>query len=202
MRHRGLWGEGLARGEWGCGGGASGDGGWAGGGVVGSREWGAGSISTRPRLTRTHRSALNPTRPSQAQPNSRPSRGVKVKAENPEDAAYDVAARELGFESKGAATEPTLTPEELLEQERQRLERLEKERIKRMRGGGGRGGDSEDEDEEDEGEDEDEEEGGRRKRRKAHQSGGCFVWVRVCLLERVWGQGEVGERRCSWEREV
>ncbi|GFR42204.1 hypothetical protein Agub_g3095, partial [Astrephomene gubernaculifera] len=58
-------------------------------------------------------------------------KGLKVKADNPDDAAYDVATRELAFEAKGAAGDRTLTPEELLERERQRLEKLEKERLKR-----------------------------------------------------------------------
>ncbi|GIL77894.1 hypothetical protein Vretimale_6572 [Volvox reticuliferus] len=91
-------------------------------------------------------------------------KGLKVKADNPEDAAYDVAARELAFESKGAAGDRTLSPEELLEKERQRLEKLEKERLKRMRGA----------DEEDDDEDDEEEEGGgdpRRKRRREMPSG-------------------------------
>ncbi|GLC45018.1 hypothetical protein PLESTB_001743300 [Pleodorina starrii] len=97
-------------------------------------------------------------------------KGVKVKADNPDDAAYDIAARELAFESKGAAGERTLSPEELQERERQRLEKLEKERLKRMRGGG------DDEDEDDEGEEEGEsgDDGeGRRggKRRREMQSG-------------------------------
>ncbi|KAG2492669.1 hypothetical protein HYH03_009084 [Edaphochlamys debaryana] len=88
-----------------------------------------------------------------------------VKAETAEDRAYDVAARELAFEGKGAAGDRTLTAEELVERERQRLEKLEKERLKRMQGGA-------DSEEEGEGEsDDDEEDGGRRKRRREMQSG-------------------------------
>ncbi|GIL50075.1 hypothetical protein Vafri_6396 [Volvox africanus] len=94
-------------------------------------------------------------------------KGVKVKADNPEDAAYDVAARELAFESKGAAGDRTLSPEELLEKERQRLEKLEKERLKRMRGADEEEGDDDDE------EDDEEEDGAdpRRKRRREMPSG-------------------------------
>ncbi|GLI63095.1 hypothetical protein VaNZ11_005999, partial [Volvox africanus] len=77
-------------------------------------------------------------------------KGVKLKADNPEDAAYDVAARELAFESKGAAGDRTLSPEELLEKEQQRLEKLEKERLKRMRGGGEEEGDDDEENDEEE----------------------------------------------------
>ncbi|KXZ52129.1 hypothetical protein GPECTOR_10g758 [Gonium pectorale] len=94
--------------------------------------------------------------------------GLKVPASDPADAAYDVAARELAFEAKGAATERTLTPEELAERERQRLEALEKERLKRMRGGA----DSADEEGSEEGEEGSEDGGDRgRKRRREHQSG-------------------------------
>ena len=46
----------------------------------------------------------------------------KTKADNKADADYDVAARELAFEAKGAATDRTLAPEEDAERERQKFE--------------------------------------------------------------------------------
>ena len=58
----------------------------------------------------------------------------KLKADNKQDQDYDVAARELAFEAKGAAVDRTLAPEEVAEKERLRLEVLEKERVKRMKG--------------------------------------------------------------------
>ncbi len=46
-------------------------------------------------------------------------RDNKTKADNMDDADYDVAARELAFEGKGAAVDRTLGPEEFAERERQ-----------------------------------------------------------------------------------
>ena len=46
-------------------------------------------------------------------------RDNKTKADNKDDAEYDVAARELAFEGKGAAVDRTLGPEEFAERERQ-----------------------------------------------------------------------------------
>lgn len=60
-------------------------------------------------------------------------RGKKTKPDNDEDAQYDQAARELVFEAKAQAGDRTLTPEELADKEKQRLEALEKQRLKRMR---------------------------------------------------------------------
>ncbi|KAK9815549.1 hypothetical protein WJX72_005610 [[Myrmecia] bisecta] len=53
----------------------------------------------------------------------------------PEDAAYDRMRRELVFEAKAKVGERTKTPEEIAEEERQRLEALEHQRLKRMRAG-------------------------------------------------------------------
>jgi hypothetical protein len=44
------------------------------------------------------------------------------------DAAYDVAARALAVEARGAAGDRVLGPEEQAERERARMEMLEKER--------------------------------------------------------------------------
>eukprot|EP00798_Chlamydomonas_sp_ICE-L_P032119 gene32119-16638_t len=63
--------------------------------------------------------------------------GHKVKPDDVVDAKYDEAARVLAFESKGAAGERTLSAEEEASRDRIRLERLEKERLRRMRGDGG-----------------------------------------------------------------
>ncbi|KAK9825822.1 hypothetical protein WJX74_010755 [Apatococcus lobatus] len=52
----------------------------------------------------------------------------------PQDAAYDRMRRELVFEAKAQGGERTKTAEEIAEDEKARLERLETERIKRMRG--------------------------------------------------------------------
>jgi hypothetical protein len=57
-----------------------------------------------------------------------------VVADNEGDAAYDVAARTLASEARGAAGERTLTPHELEEKEAARLAALEKDR--RVRCGG------------------------------------------------------------------
>ena len=46
-------------------------------------------------------------------------RDNKTKADNKDDADYDVAARELAFEGKGAAVDRTLGPEEFADRERQ-----------------------------------------------------------------------------------
>lgn len=61
-------------------------------------------------------------------------RDNKTKADKSEDAKYDVAARELAFEAKGQAGDRTLTVEELESKEVDRLHKLEKERVRRMRG--------------------------------------------------------------------
>ena len=45
-------------------------------------------------------------------------RGIKTKADDAGDAKYDVAARELAFEAKGAAGDRTLMPDEMVERER------------------------------------------------------------------------------------
>ncbi|GAX76160.1 hypothetical protein CEUSTIGMA_g3604.t1 [Chlamydomonas eustigma] len=58
----------------------------------------------------------------------------KMKPDNKADAEYDVAARELAFEGKGAASDRTQSAEEIALKERKRLEVLEAERVKRMRG--------------------------------------------------------------------
>ena len=55
-------------------------------------------------------------------------RGVRQVAEAPNDAAYDVMARALASEARGAATDRVLLPEEAAERERARLEALERER--------------------------------------------------------------------------
>ncbi|CAL8317522.1 unnamed protein product [Lota lota] len=47
---------------------------------------------------------------------------------------YDVMVRELGFEMKAQPSEKLKTPEELAREERQRLQRLEADRLRRMRG--------------------------------------------------------------------
>ncbi|KAF5835653.1 nucleolar protein 14 [Dunaliella salina] len=64
-------------------------------------------------------------------------KGVKVVADIEADAAYDVAARALAAEARGAAGDRVLGPEEQAERERARMEMLEKERLRRMRGTGG-----------------------------------------------------------------
>lgn len=56
------------------------------------------------------------------------SRGVKMVADEAADAAYDVAARALATEARGAAGDRVLSPEEQAERERTRMEMLEKER--------------------------------------------------------------------------
>ena len=53
---------------------------------------------------------------------------MKLLADSEGDAAYDVAARALAAEARGAAGERTLTPQEMEERERARLEMLEAER--------------------------------------------------------------------------
>ena len=61
----------------------------------------------------------------------------KVAPDNEGDAAYDQAARVLVFEAKAHAGERTLSPEELAQKEQERLQALERERLKRMRGEAG-----------------------------------------------------------------
>ena len=46
-------------------------------------------------------------------------RDNKVKPDNKDDVDYDVAARELAFEGKGAASDRTLSAEEAAERDRQ-----------------------------------------------------------------------------------
>lgn len=46
-------------------------------------------------------------------------RDNKVKSDNKDDVDYDVAARELAFEGKGAASDRTLSAEEAAERDRQ-----------------------------------------------------------------------------------
>ena len=48
-----------------------------------------------------------------------PYRDNKIKSDNKDDVDYDVAARELAFEGKGAASDRTLTAEEASERDRQ-----------------------------------------------------------------------------------
>ena len=63
--------------------------------------------------------------------------------------SYDVLMRELTFEKgKAQATERTKTDEEVVQEERDRLEKLEAERIKRMKGEIGGGGQSDQEEDE------------------------------------------------------
>ncbi|GFH33132.1 uncharacterized protein HaLaN_32455, partial [Haematococcus lacustris] len=64
-------------------------------------------------------------------------KGIKVKPDDAGDAAYDTAARLLAQESRAAPGERTLSPEEVAEREATRLQALEKERLRRMRGEGG-----------------------------------------------------------------
>lgn len=49
---------------------------------------------------------------------------------------YDIAVRELKFESKGEATDRLKTEEELAKEEKERLDKLEADRLRRMRGDG------------------------------------------------------------------
>ncbi len=51
-----------------------------------------------------------------------------MRADDEADAAYDVAARALAAEARGAAGDRVLGPEEQAERERARMEMLEKER--------------------------------------------------------------------------
>lgn len=80
--------------------------------------------------------------------------------------AYDVLMRELHFDGrKKVATERTKTAEEIIAEERERLENLEKDRKKRMMGGleeddKDKGDDDDDEDMESEDDDEDDDESG------------------------------------------
>eukprot|EP00967_Tisochrysis_lutea_P146817 scaffold277741_cov18-Tisochrysis_lutea.AAC.1 len=60
--------------------------------------------------------------------NSQAGWGIKVVADVEADAAYDVAARALAAEARGAAGDRVLGPEEQAERERARMEMLEKER--------------------------------------------------------------------------
>ncbi|XP_033755939.1 nucleolar protein 14-like [Pecten maximus] len=57
--------------------------------------------------------------------------GEKTKVDD-----YDIAVRELKFESKGEATNRLKTDEELAKEEKERLDKLEADRLRRMRGDG------------------------------------------------------------------
>ena len=54
-------------------------------------------------------------------------------AQGPADEAYDRSASSLAHEMRGRAADALPTPEELAEKEKQRLQALEKQRLKRMR---------------------------------------------------------------------
>lgn len=54
--------------------------------------------------------------------------------EKPKLDEYDMAVRELGFEMKAQPTERMKTPEELVREERERLQKLEADRLRRMMG--------------------------------------------------------------------
>ncbi|XP_060076896.1 nucleolar protein 14-like [Ylistrum balloti] len=56
--------------------------------------------------------------------------------EKPKVDDYDIAVRELKFESKGEATDRLKTEEELAKEEKERLDKLEEDRLRRMRGDG------------------------------------------------------------------
>ncbi|DBA90017.1 TPA: hypothetical protein ACH3X2_004286 [Trebouxia sp. C0005] len=62
---------------------------------------------------------------------------VKGRSEDPEGAAFDIMRRELVFDAKAKVGERTKTAEELAAEEQQRLERLEAQRLKRLRGTSG-----------------------------------------------------------------
>ncbi|XP_071089794.1 nucleolar protein 14-like isoform X2 [Haliotis cracherodii] len=62
-------------------------------------------------------------------------RGMTGKTENkPANDDYDIAVRELKFEIKGKATDRLKTVEELAKEEKERLENLEADRVRRMKG--------------------------------------------------------------------
>ncbi|XP_036444644.1 nucleolar protein 14 [Colossoma macropomum] len=58
----------------------------------------------------------------------------KEEPEKPKLDEYDVMVRELGFEMKAQPSEKLKTPEELAREERERLQKLEADRLKRMLG--------------------------------------------------------------------
>uniref|UniRef100_A0A8C9XSP7 NOP14 nucleolar protein homolog (yeast) n=1 Tax=Sander lucioperca TaxID=283035 RepID=A0A8C9XSP7_SANLU len=61
-------------------------------------------------------------------------KGERVEEEKPKLEQYDMMVRELGFEMKAQPSEKLKTPEELAREEREKLQKLEADRLRRMMG--------------------------------------------------------------------
>ncbi|KJE95874.1 hypothetical protein CAOG_06277 [Capsaspora owczarzaki ATCC 30864] len=76
--------------------------------------------------------ALERARSGEAPPPSTMHPSRRLPREQPDD--YDLAVRSLGFEMRAHATDRLKTPQEIAKAEKERLEKLERDRIRRMNG--------------------------------------------------------------------